>query len=119
VHLPGGEVGSGGDINIAGCHILLRQVIDSDAVDIRGARRLELEASFILFANTARLPSVTLFDASVRADLGAWSPQLKGAFVQVNASNLGDRDYISGCYGTNNCYVGAERSVLATVGYDF
>ncbi|WP_313111630.1 TonB-dependent siderophore receptor [Pseudescherichia sp.] len=70
-------------------------------------------------ANTARLPSVTLFDASVRADLGAWSPQLKGAFVQVNASNLGDRDYISGCYGTNNCYVGAERSVLATVGYDF
>ncbi|HAZ74983.1 MAG TPA: TonB-dependent siderophore receptor, partial [Enterobacteriaceae bacterium] len=70
-------------------------------------------------ANTARLPSVTLFDASVRADLGAWSPQLKGAFVQVNASNLGDRDYISGCYGTNNCYFGAERSVLATVGYDF
>lgn len=69
--------------------------------------------------NSSRLPSATIFDASVRAELGEWSPQLKGAFVQVNANNLGDREYISGCYGTNNCYFGAERSVLATVGYDF
>lgn len=69
--------------------------------------------------NTERLPSTTLLDASVRADLGAWTPSLKGAFVQVNANNLTDRDYVAGCYGTGNCYVGAERSVIATVGYDF
>ncbi len=42
-------------------------------------------------ANTERLPSVTLLDAMVRADLGVWSPSLKGAFVQVNANNLSDR----------------------------
>ncbi|PLO60561.1 TonB-dependent siderophore receptor, partial [Klebsiella pneumoniae] len=70
-------------------------------------------------ANTARLPSVTLMDAMMRADLGVWSPTLKGAYVQVNANNIGDREYISGCYGTGNCYWGAERSVIATVGYDF
>ncbi|HGY5640343.1 TPA: TonB-dependent siderophore receptor, partial [Raoultella ornithinolytica] len=70
-------------------------------------------------ANTERLPSVTLLDAMVRADLGVWSPSLKGAFVQVNANNLSDREYLSGCYGTGNCYWGAERSVTATVGYDF
>ncbi len=70
-------------------------------------------------ANTARLPSVTLMDAMMRADLGVWSPTLKGAYVQVNANNIGDREYISGCYGTGNCYWGAERSVMATVGYDF
>lgn len=69
--------------------------------------------------NTTRLPSVTLFDASVRADLGAWNNSLKGAFVQVNANNLTDRDYVSACYGTGYCYWGAERTVVATVGYDF
>lgn len=70
-------------------------------------------------ANTERLPSVTLVDAMVRADLGAWTSALKGAWLQVNANNLTDREYLSGCYGTNNCYWGAERSVIATVGYDF
>ncbi|PIJ48364.1 ferrioxamine B receptor [Erwinia sp. OLTSP20] len=69
--------------------------------------------------NTTRLPSATLFDASVRADLGAWSSQLKGAFVQVNANNLTDRDYVAACYGTGYCYWGAERTIVATVGYDF
>lgn len=69
--------------------------------------------------NTTRLPSVTLFDAAVRADLGAWNKQLKGAYVQVNANNIGDRNYIAACYGTGFCYRGAERSVQATIGYDF
>ncbi|WP_026111820.1 TonB-dependent siderophore receptor [Winslowiella toletana] len=69
--------------------------------------------------NTTRLPSVTLFDASLRADLGAWDSQLKGAFVQVNANNLTDREYIAACYGTGYCYKGAERTVMATIGYDF
>ncbi len=68
--------------------------------------------------NTRRVPSVTLMDAMVKADLGAWNSALKGAFVQVTANNLTDREYISGCY-TTNCYWGAERSVTATVGYDF
>lgn len=69
--------------------------------------------------NTRRVPSVTLVDAMVKADLGAWNSALKGAFVQVNANNLTGRDYVAGCYGTGYCYWGAERSVTATVGYDF
>lgn len=68
--------------------------------------------------NNNRVPSVTLVDAMIKADLGAWNSALKGAFVQVNATNLTDREYVSGCY-TTNCYWGAERSVVATVGYDF
>ena len=70
-------------------------------------------------ANSERLPSVTLFDAMVRAEMGVWNSALKGAWLQVNASNLGDREYVAGCYGTTNCYRGAERSVIATLGYDF
>ncbi|MCZ4058638.1 TonB-dependent siderophore receptor [Pantoea sp. LMR881] len=69
--------------------------------------------------NTTRLPSVTLFDASVRADLATWDSRLKGAWIQVNANNLTDRKYVAACYGTGYCYWGAERSVMATVGYDF
>jgi len=69
--------------------------------------------------NTRRLPSATLFDASLRADLGTWNSTLKGAFVQVNANNLTDREYVAACYGTGYCYWGAERSIVATVGYDF
>lgn len=69
--------------------------------------------------NSTRLASVTLFDASLRADLGVWNSSLKGAFVQLNANNLTDRKYVAGCYGTGYCYWGAERSVTATVGYDF
>ena len=69
--------------------------------------------------NTTRLPSVTLFDASVRADLGAWDSQLKGAWLQVNANNLTDKKYLAACYGTGYCYRGAERTITATVGYDF
>ncbi|EMH4164550.1 TonB-dependent siderophore receptor [Pluralibacter gergoviae] len=69
--------------------------------------------------NTTRLASATLFDALIRADLGAWNSKLKGAFVQVNANNLANRKYVSACYGTGYCYWGAERSVVATVGYDF
>ncbi|MFP1985249.1 TonB-dependent siderophore receptor [Lonsdalea quercina] len=70
-------------------------------------------------ANTLQLPSVTLFDASARADLGSWNPSLKGAYVQVNVNNLTDRTYIASCYELRTCYWGAERSVIATVGYDF
>ncbi|MGK3126643.1 TonB-dependent siderophore receptor [Candidatus Pantoea formicae] len=69
--------------------------------------------------NTTRLPSVTLFDASIRADLGAWTSQLKGAWLQVNANNLTDKKYLTACYGTGYCYRGAERTLMATVGYDF
>ncbi|WP_075181048.1 TonB-dependent siderophore receptor [Pantoea sp. 1.19] len=69
--------------------------------------------------NTQRVPSVTLMDASVRADLGSWNRSLKGGWVQVSANNLTGRDYVAACYGTGYCYWGAERSVVASVGYDF
>ncbi|MCB5303634.1 TonB-dependent siderophore receptor [Yersinia bercovieri] len=70
-------------------------------------------------ANTLRVPSYTLGDASVRADLGTWAASLKGAFIQLNVNNIADKKYIAACYNTSYCYWGAERSVLATVGYDF
>jgi len=69
--------------------------------------------------NTLRIPSVTLLDASVRMNLDSVNPSLKGAYVQLNVNNLTDRKYVAACYGSGYCYWGAERSVVATVGYDF
>ncbi|VVA46553.1 Ferrichrome-iron receptor precursor [Serratia ficaria] len=69
--------------------------------------------------NTLRIPSVTLVDASVRMNLDRVNSALKGAYVQLNVNNLTDRKYVAACYGTGYCYWGAERSVVASVGYDF
>lgn len=70
-------------------------------------------------ANTLRVPAVTLFDASVKMNLGEFNPSLKGAYVQLNVNNLTDKKYVAACYGTSYCYWGQERTVVATVGYDF
>ncbi|MGV8925551.1 MAG: TonB-dependent siderophore receptor [Ewingella sp.] len=69
--------------------------------------------------NTQHMPSATLVDASVRMNLAQFNPQLKGAYVQLNANNLFDKKYVAACYGTSYCYWGQERTVVATVGYDF
>lgn len=69
--------------------------------------------------NTTRIAAATLYDASVRADLGAWDGRLQGLWLQLNASNLGDEKYVAACYGIGYCYWGAERAVTATIGYDF
>jgi len=69
--------------------------------------------------NTRHMPSATLVDASLRMNLVQFNPQLKGAYVQLNANNLFDKKYVAACYGTSYCYWGQERTVVATVGYDF
>lgn len=68
-------------------------------------------------ANTFSTPAYTLVDAAISYDLAAASPALKGWKVQVNAQNLFDKEYISGCYGTTQCSFGLRRTVLATLSY--
>lgn len=55
------------------------------------------------------VPSYTLWDAMVKYQFNkSWS-------VQVNATNLTDKKYVSGC--SYWCYYGAERSVVGTLNY--
>ena len=68
-------------------------------------------------ANTFSTSAYTLVDAAISYDLAAASPTLKGWKVQVNAQNLFDKEYISGCYGTTQCSFGLRRTVLATLSY--
>lgn len=68
-------------------------------------------------ANSFRVPDVTLVDASLRYDLGALGENLRGFAVHVNASNLFDREYISSCSSTTNCWFGNRRTVIGGVSY--
>ncbi|WP_420232133.1 TonB-dependent siderophore receptor [Pseudomonas sp. ABY48] len=67
--------------------------------------------------NTMKVPSYTLFDASVGYDLGKVG--LKGVDVRLNANNLTNETYVASCASLSYCYMGEERNVAATVSYQF
>lgn len=67
--------------------------------------------------NTMKVPSYTLFDASVGYDLGKVG--LKGVDVRLNANNLTNETYVASCASLSYCYLGEERNVAATVSYQF
>jgi iron complex outermembrane receptor protein len=66
--------------------------------------------------NTFYVPSVTLFDAAVHYDLAGLGQQFKGYFLQLNATNVFDKTYVTYCQD-GGCYYGLRRTVLATLRY--
>ncbi|RZA34784.1 MAG: TonB-dependent siderophore receptor [Lysobacteraceae bacterium] len=62
--------------------------------------------------NLWETPSYTLIDASVHYDFGNWR-------LQLNASNLADKEYITTCNSAFWCYYGYPRSVTATARYQW
>ncbi|CAI3791202.1 Ferrichrome outer membrane transporter/phage receptor [Pseudomonas sp. MM221] len=73
--------------------------------------------SWVDAENSMKVPSYTLFDASLGYDLGKVG--LKGVDVRLNANNLTNESYITSCASLNYCYMGEERNVSATVSYQF
>jgi len=67
--------------------------------------------------NTVRVPSYTLFDASVGYDLAKVG--LHGLDVRLNANNLTNERYVASCGSLSYCYLGEERNVPATLSYEF
>ncbi|SDR83370.1 iron complex outermembrane recepter protein [Halopseudomonas litoralis] len=67
--------------------------------------------------NTLRLPSHTLFDASVGYDLSQLGAT--GVGLRVNLNNLTDESYVAACNSLSQCYYGDERNIMATLTYDF
>jgi iron complex outermembrane receptor protein len=62
--------------------------------------------------------SYTLFDAAIRYDLGYALPQLKGAQLAVNATNVFNAGYQI-CYTRFDCRLGAPMTVIGTLRYRF
>lgn len=63
-----------------------------------------------------KVPDYTLFDAAVSYDFGAKNPQLQGLELNVNVSNVFDKDYLARC-SEINCSYGIRRTVLANLKY--
>lgn len=70
-------------------------------------------------SHALKLPSYTLFDARIAYALGTLMPTLDGATLSVNGTNLTDKYYATGCFGTfaTACALGPGRMVTATLGY--
>lgn len=62
--------------------------------------------------NQFQTPSYTLFDASVHYDIGAWR-------LQLNAQNVGDKEYVATCNSATWCYYGYPRTVTATARFQW
>ena len=70
-------------------------------------------------ANTILVPSVTLADAAVTYALGALSESMEGTEVALNVKNLFDKRYVASCYYGEWCAYGYERTVTASVRYQW
>lgn len=68
-------------------------------------------------ANTKSVPDYTLVDATLGYDFSRVG--LEGVSARLNVNNLLDEDYVASCNSLEFCYFGAERSVSATVSYQF
>lgn len=67
--------------------------------------------------NSFRVPDFAVVDALAAIDLGALTSQLYGFEASVNARNLLDKTYVTGCQNINTCYYGTRRTVFATLRY--
>jgi len=65
--------------------------------------------------NTYAVPSYTLWDASIRYDLGRLAPSMEGMELAVSGTNLADKVYLATCSG--NCYFAPRRMVQASLRY--
>lgn len=62
--------------------------------------------------NSLSVPSYTLYDAALHYDTRRWR-------FALNATNLFNRHYISGCQSYAVCMFGNERTILATAKYNW
>ncbi len=70
-------------------------------------------------ANTFEVPETTLVDLAFGYDLGRISAAAEGVRAQINVQNLADKEYVASCASAYACFVGAERTVTASVSYKF
>ncbi|MFC4275363.1 TonB-dependent siderophore receptor [Achromobacter aloeverae] len=62
--------------------------------------------------NSLKVPSYTVYDAGLHYEMPHWR-------FALNASNLFDRRYVSGCQSYSVCMYGNGRAVIATAKYEW
>ena len=77
-----------------------------------GAGVRHVGASFADRTNEKEVPGFTLVDAGIHYERASWR-------AAINASNLLDTTYVSGCSSTTACFYGDRRKAMLNVGYSF
>ena len=62
--------------------------------------------------NSLHVPGYALFDAAITYRIPHWR-------FALNGTNLGNREYISGCYDATRCIYGNGRTVIASARYSW
>ncbi|BCZ80539.1 TonB-dependent siderophore receptor [Paraburkholderia terrae] len=62
--------------------------------------------------NSLHVPGYTVYDAAVHYNISKWR-------FAVNATNIFNRRYVTGCQSAFACFYGNQRTVLATARYDW
>lgn len=65
--------------------------------------------------NTFSVRPYTLLDGNLGYDLSSLGSVLSGASIQLTATNLLDRRYVSSCDAANDCFYGLSRVLKATI----
>jgi iron complex outermembrane receptor protein len=60
--------------------------------------------------SAGEVPAYTLVDAVLSLDRGPWR-------YALNATNLTDKEYVSTCTSSSNCFYGPRRAIIGSVGY--
>ncbi|MGO3890006.1 MAG: TonB-dependent siderophore receptor [Paenalcaligenes sp.] len=68
-------------------------------------------------ANTFKVPSTTLMDMVLNYDLWRLSPALDGMSVSLNVNNLTNKKYVASCTSAMYCFLGQDRTIMATLNY--
>lgn len=75
--------------------------------------------SFADILNTIEIPAYTLFDAAITYDFSYLRRELQGLKFQVNVMNIADHYYVANCFDFTYCSLGASRTILASLKYQW
>ncbi len=89
----------------------------TDAIDTSFGIRY-VGSSWNSSSNDFKVPSYTLFDAGVSADMGKLIPSAQGVKAKLSVQNLTDERYVTSCV-REYCWLGEGRNWAATLTYEW
>ncbi len=84
-----------------------------------GAGARYVGSSYADDANTIKSDGYSVLDAALRYDLATLSPDLEGAEITLNMTNLSDKDYYASCTYNFYCQRGQGRTFLLGARYQW
>lgn len=70
-------------------------------------------------SNSLSVPSVTLVDFGLSADIGALTGSYDGLTARLSVTNLADKQFVASCANDRVCWRGEGRVISASLGYEW